>query len=108
MYGWISYGLVYLFLLLTQNVFLIILVWSWPAYVFVLGTELIAASSKNRNEVLKAMTFSDIMRSGGMVVGCILGGIIATFLSFKGVIIFGAVGCLVIGITLISIQLLKS
>ena len=101
-YGWLSYFLVYALLLTTQNIIIIIIIWSWPAYVFVLGTEYLAATQSKSGEVLKSMTRSDVARASGVVCGNIIGGIIATFYGFQFVMWFSAVGCLCIGVFLIG------
>lgn len=100
-YGWISYGLVYALLLTTTNIIVIILIWAWPAYVFILGTEYLAATKSKKGEILKSMTWSDVSRAGGVVCGNITGGIIATFFGFQGVLMFSAIGCVGCGLFLI-------
>ncbi len=100
-YGWISYGLVYALLLTTTNIIVIVLIWSWPAYVFILGTEYLAATKSKKGEILKSMTWSDVSRAGGVVCGNITGGVLATFFGFRGVLLFSAIGCLCCGLFLL-------
>jgi predicted MFS family arabinose efflux permease len=107
-YGWIAYGLVYLFLLTTQNVVIIILIWAWPAYVFILATEYLAATDSAPKDVLKSMTWAEVSRAGGVVIGNLIGGFIAVFYSFRAVMMFSAIGCLSLGLFLIVYQHFKN
>ena len=99
-WAWISYALVYLFLLLTQNLVLIFIIWLWPAYPFFMATEYLASFNVAKDQAIRNMAKATFARSAGMVVGIILGGWIALIGGFSLAIQFALWGSVVMGVVM--------
>ncbi len=94
------YALVYLFLLLTQNLVLIFIIWLWPAYPFFMATEYLASFNVAKDQAIRNMAKATFARSAGMVVGIILGGWIALIGGFSLAIQFALWGSVVMGVVM--------
>jgi MFS family permease len=105
-YGWITYVLVYL-ALLTENLWIVFIVWMFPCYSFYIATEFLAGQQSNRDWAVRNMATATFAQQFSRVIGVILGGSITIWGDYRTVLWVNTCGTLVIGGIMI-IQFLRA